>query len=200
MLDRQAWAVARQGIRVMEIIAAYWIEILTALVVLAALLVLFLRGRPKVSGADAVKTELDRLGDEYTVLDNVLVPTERGMFRIPHLILSPYGVFVVTVRDLTGKIYGHEGEDEWFIKSGRIRDTMRNPLWENRKHINALEKKIGSYPFVPVVVFTHAKLVDDFGDSVLRIRQLQKFFIAHRKTTMSLEQINKVVDKLEGSD
>ena len=63
---------------------------------------------------------------------------------------------------------------------------MLNPLWENRKHINALEKRLNlNLSFIPVIVFTYAKLVNDFGPTALYLNQIQKVFARHTKLIVS---------------
>ena len=71
--------------------------------------------------------------------------------------------------------------------------TILNPLWENRKHVNALEKKLGLQPFIPAVVFTHAKLIDDFGPIAVYIDQLQKFIIGYTRRLIDLDNLESVV-------
>ena len=152
------------------LLTAYWIKIFATLAILIALLVLFLRDNNKQTPeADdlSLKAKIQKLGEEYTLLSGVVVPALRGMSRIDHLILSPFGIFVLTVVHESGKVSGREREGEWEIKSGRRRDILYNPLWENRKWVNALENHLGPQPFIPVVVFTHAKLKNDFGKNVI---------------------------------
>ena len=148
-----------------------------------------------------VKKELDRLDDSYIVFDNVIVQSDRGMSHISHVVVSPYGVFVITLCDLRGKISGHRDDQEWIVKGRGVNDTILNPLWENRKHINALEKKLGSQPFIPAVVFTHAKLINDFGPIAVCVRQLQKFFMGYTRRLIDNDGLELVVDILnEGTD
>ena len=183
-----------------EIITAYGVKVFAVLVIFVALTALLLRGKRGeaiVSGADTVKNTLDRLGDEYTVLGNVIIRSERGISCIPYVVVSPHGVFVINVCDLTGKVSGDQNAAEWHVRCGLTRDTMMNPLWENRKHINTLEKNIGSYPFIPLVVFPHAKLMGDFGSYVVRTRQLQHFFAGHTKVVLKPEDREAIIRVLK---
>ena len=178
-----------------EIVSVYWIKIFITLVIFVALIVLFLKSsgaKSNVSAAELVKKELDRLGDSYIVFDNVIVQSDRGVSHISHVVVSPYGVFVVTLCDLRGKISGHRDDREWIVKDRGVNDTILNPLWENRKHINTLEKKLGSQPFIPAVVFTHAKLIDDFGPIAICVGQLKKFFIGYTRRLINPDDIESV--------
>jgi len=171
-----------------EIIFIYWIKILATLVVLLALIVLLLRSgneNSKIPGAELVKSELDRLDDNYVVFCNVIIHLERGMSHIPYVVVSPYGVFVLACCYHVGKISGQKNAQEWKVRGRGGDETILNPLWENRKYINALERKFNqSLPLIPVVVFTHANLVDDFGSTAVGVGRLQKFFAEHTKVLM----------------
>ena len=186
-----------------EITVVYWIKILTTLVIFSILIVVFLRRgnkRLKVSGVELVEVELCRLGENYKVFNNLIIKLEQGMLRIDHVVASSYGVFVLTRCDRVGKISGHKNDREWKVKSIGGEDTILNPIWENRKHINALEKKIGSRPFIPVVVFTHAKLLDDFGPITVNVGHLHKFFIKHTKILVrndDLERLANILNKFK---
>jgi len=187
-----------------EIVSAYWIKIFITLVIFIALIILFLKNsgaNSNISAAELVKKELDRLSDSYLVFNDVVVQSERGMLNISHLVVSPYGVFVITLCDLRGKISGHKGDQEWIIKGRDVNDTILNPLWENRKHVNALEKKLGLQPFIPAVVFTHAKLIDDFGPIAVYVGQLQNFFSRYKRTLIDSDDLESVVSILnEGAN
>ena len=172
----------------LEIVSLYWIKIFATFVVFIVLVIFFVRSgseQSSISGTTLVRNELDRLDDNYTVFCNVMIHLERGMSHIPYVVISPYGIFVVTCCSQVGKISGQKNDQEWKVRGGGVDDMILNPLWENRKHINALERKLNqSLPLIPVVVFTHANLVDDFGPTAVGVGRLQKFFAEHSKVLM----------------
>jgi hypothetical protein len=180
-----------------SIFSADGIKILVSLVVVIAVLLARksrqhrLAGDPKV-----VKDQLDRLGPDYTILSNVVVSAELGMNDVSHVVVSIYGVFVLTVKTEAGKVFGREGDREWQIKSGRQRDILYNPLWENRKHVNALEKMIGEVWFIPAVVFTRAILKGEFGDHIVSLKQLIPYIERHKKSRLSSDKRDELVQKL----
>ncbi|MBT3924050.1 MAG: NERD domain-containing protein [Nitrospina sp.] len=173
-------------------------KILVFLIVCVTAVVMFIRQSRHKLAADpkVVKDELDRLGSEYTVLSDVVVSAELGMNDVSHVVVSPYGVFVLTVKTEAGKVFGREGDREWQIKSGRQRDILYNPLWENRKHVNALEKMIGEVWFIPLVVFTRATLKGEFGDPVVRLKELIPSIAEHKKSRLPDDKRDEIVQKL----
>ena len=153
-----------------------------------------LAGDPKV-----VKDQLERLGADYTVLSNVVVSAERGMNDVSHVVVSAYGVFVLTVKTEAGKVFGREGDREWKIKSGRQRDILVNPLWENRKHVNALEKLTGPVWFIPLVVFTRAVLKGEFGATVVRLKELIPYIEQQKTSRLSHDKRDEMVQRLRNT-
>lgn len=168
--------------------------ILLALLAAVVSVVFIQRSRQHQLGADpkVVKDQLQQLGGDYTVLSDVVVSAELGMNDVSHVVVSTYGVFVLTVKTEAGKVTGREGDREWHIKS----DILYNPLWENRKHVNALEKVIGPVWFIPVVVFTRAVLKGKFGPNVVRLKGLIPYIKKNKTSRLSAGKRDEIIRKL----
>ena len=180
-------------------LTAYWIKIFASLVVFIILIVMFIRQSRDKADADPqeVVNVLNQLGSDYTLVPNVVVPGERGMFTLGNVVVSPYGVFVITVKQHAGKVFGREGDSEWEVKSGRNSKLILNPLWENRKHVNALEKVIGSVPFNSIVVFPRAVLKGIFGSNVIRLDELNKRIAQNKTFHLSLDKRDEIIKVLQ---
>ena len=185
-----------------EVITVYWIKILVTLSVIFVLLIFLLRNSDRKSsdsGALLVEKELSRLNKDYKIFKNLIVKSENGMLQIHYVVVSPHGVFVITRCDHVGRISGNKGDREWDVKVRGDKGTILNPLWENRKHINALEKKLNlNLSFIPVIVFTYAKLINNFGPTALYLDQIQKVFARHTKLLVSQadqESINAILEE-----
>lgn len=177
----------------------YWVKIGASLLVFIGLMGLFFRQSRKQSegnGGVSIRSKVEKLGEDYTLLSGVVVPALRGMSRIDHVIVSPYGIFVLTVQNEPGRVRGKINDEMWEIKSGRQQGTLYNPLWENRKWVNALEKHLGRTPFIPVVVFTQAKLKSDFGDNVILLSHLPGFIKKYNKSRLSSDKVEAILEKL----
>ena len=167
-----------------------------SLLALIATVMFVLRRRQHQLAADpkVLKNHLEQLGADYTIFSDVVVSAELGMNDVSHVVVSAYGVFVLTVKTEAGKVTGREGDREWHIKSAR--DILYNPLWENRKHVNALEKIIGPVWFIPVVVFTRAGLKGDFGSYVVSLKELMPYIKKHKKCRLSDDKQDEIVQKI----
>ena len=184
-----------------EVITVYWIKILATLSVIFVFIIFLLRNSDRKSsdsGALLVEKELSRLNKDYKIFKNLVIKSESGMLQIHYVVVSTHGVFVITRCDHVGKISGNKGAREWKVKARGDNGTILNPLWENRKHINALEKRLNlNLSFIPVIVFTYAKLVNDFGPTALYLNQIQKVFARYTKSLVSQTDQELITSVLE---
>ena len=169
-------------------------KVISLFAVVIAVLFIQRRRQHQLAADPKVKDQLEKLGADYTILSDVVVSAELGMNDVSYVVVSAYGVFVLTVKTEAGKVTGREGDKEWHIKSAR--DILYNPLWENRKHVNALEKIIGPVWFIPVVVFTRAELKGDFGSYVVSLKELMPYIKQHKKFRLSDDKRDEIVRKL----
>ena len=178
---------------------AFLIKTFASLVIFISLIVMFIRQSRDKANADpqAVVNLLNQLGSDYKVVPNVVVPGERGMFALGDVVVSPYEVFVITVKQDAGKVFGRQGDSEWEVKSGRNSKLILNPLWENRKHVNALEKVIGSVPFNSIVVFPRAVLKGAFGSNVVRLGELRKRIAQNKTSRLSVDKRDEILKILQ---
>lgn len=51
--------------------------------------------------------------NEYKVLNNIMLNTERGSTQIDHVVVSEFGIFVIETKNYKGIITGSEFSDKW---------------------------------------------------------------------------------------
>ena len=56
---------------------------------------------------------LDELGKEYSVVNGVVLRTAKGMIRIDHVVVSPYGLFIIHERPEPGRVEVQPSQREW---------------------------------------------------------------------------------------
>ncbi|ENV09335.1 hypothetical protein F966_01992 [Acinetobacter higginsii] len=80
------------------------------------------------------------LGEEYMLLNNVTIPDgEQGTTQIDHILISPYGVFIIETKNYTGWIFGGVRQKQWTQKIYKKSYKFQNPLHQNYKHSKVLE-------------------------------------------------------------
>nr|WP_238589650.1 nuclease-related domain-containing protein [Pseudomonas toyotomiensis] len=75
----------------------------------------------------------------YRRLHNVNLNTPDGTTQIDHVFLSPYGIFVLETKNMSGWIFGSEKQAQWTQKLYKRTFKFQNPLRQNYKHLKALE-------------------------------------------------------------
>ncbi|QCU90545.1 nuclease-related domain-containing protein [Thiomicrorhabdus sediminis] len=76
----------------------------------------------------------------YHLIKDVTLPTENGgTTQIDHIIVSPYGVFVVETKNMKGWIFGGQHQKLWTQKIYRHTSKFQNPLHQNYKHVKTLQ-------------------------------------------------------------
>ena len=85
-------------------------------------------------------------GDHWHLLNNVTLPTADGTTQIDHVLVSRYGVFVIETKDYQGWIFGDARRGEWTQVRYRSKFRFQNPLYENHKHIKAIESALDFLP------------------------------------------------------
>jgi len=115
--------------------------IILAVVIVAA--VYFRLNRAKILGRwgeKKVSTLLELLGSEYRIFNDVLIKNGNWTSQIDHVVLSPYGIFVIETKNYKGWIYGGPDKEQWTQNIWGHRSSLSNPIRQNRGHIMALKK------------------------------------------------------------
>ena len=91
----------------------------------------------------------------YTLFKNVIVPIDTGNLRIDQIIVSPFGVFVIEIRDMKGWILGSAQQIYWTQVANRQSNPFRNPLHRSYQLSQALQSALELDPATvfPLIVF-----------------------------------------------
>ena len=75
---------------------------------------------------------------------NLVIPAEKGDFtEVDHLVVSPFGIFVIEVKNYRGWIFGGEKQPKWTLQHFRSKHQFMNPLHQNYKHTEAVKQLLG---------------------------------------------------------
>ena len=82
----------------------------------------------------------------YRLVKNVTLPVSDGTTQIDHLVVSPYGIFVIETKNMKGWIFGRPDQAEWTQQIYRYKQKFRNPLRQNYKHVKVVQELLGLGP------------------------------------------------------
>ncbi|MBO6783886.1 MAG: NERD domain-containing protein [Alphaproteobacteria bacterium] len=108
-------------------------------------------------GERRVSAGISRFLDKktYRLFDNVTLAIGDGTTQIDHLVVSPYGIFVVETKNMTGWIFGDVDHARWTQIIYRSKQQFQNPLHQNAVHVRAVSDTLNVVPdyVYNVVVF-----------------------------------------------
>ncbi|MBO7373296.1 MAG: NERD domain-containing protein [Oscillospiraceae bacterium] len=152
------------------------------------------------AGENRVSSILDRLPQNYYVINNVIVPTKTATSQIDHIVVSPYGVFVIETKNYSGWIFGSENSQKWKETFPTESHQFYNPIKQNWGHIYALSEylNLDKRAFKPVIVFSNeASLkVDTTTTPVIHMSQLKKTIISYTQEILSYEEVKRVFNQI----
>src|SRR5207245_8689327 len=80
----------------------------------------------------------------YHHFRKIILPTSCGSCEIDHLIVSPFGLFVIENKDRSGWIFGEESDRNWTAVHFTNKYAFQNPLHQNSGPVQALQALLGS--------------------------------------------------------
>jgi len=139
VLDKLPGAILQTAGGILE---KFWPFVLLAATL--SLLGRFLRS-PKVKGrfGEAVVSvgALKRLDPKvYRVFNDLIFPRPdgKGTTQIDHVVVSPFGIFVIETKNYAGWIFGDESSRYWTQVIYGRKSRFQNPLHQNALHVRAL--------------------------------------------------------------
>ena len=95
-------------------------------------------------GEYSVSYVLSQLPSNFYIINNLLLKTPRGSTQIDHVVVSPYGVFVIETKNHKGYIFGDCYSKYWMQvlhkKCGICKYQFYSPYQQNMSHMMHLVK------------------------------------------------------------
>ena len=162
------------------------------------------------AGEKRVARKLDWLPKEYITLNDILLPTSYGTTQIDHIVVSPYGIFVIETKNYKGWIFGHQDSEEWkqsLLGKKTIwgwsseQHKFRNPIRQNLAHFRAVRatlKDVGDFTIIPIVVFADSADLNITvpNHTVINWCNLRSTIKAYSIPCISQDNVKRIVEKL----
>lgn len=150
---------------------------------------------------------LEKLSSDYKLFSDLLLPTNYGTTQIDHVILSPFGVFVIEVKNMKGVISGHENSDKWTENIYGHKYEISNAVSQNKAHILALKSVftgLSKVPFYSIICFcgdVNLNIrVSDPDTEVVYLNQLNKTITERSTIFMSRGEVENYCRVLEAAN
>ena len=121
--------------------------------------------------------------------------------QLDHIIVSPYGIFVIETKNHKGMIFGDMNGKVWTETFLSTHHTFYNPVLQNEQHLRYLSKYmgIGRQYMVGLIVFTNpqADLSHVNCPFCLTVPQLQQAIESYDRAIWDEEQKLAVIKRIE---
>lgn len=134
----------------------------------------------------------------YRRFHNLIVPSGDGTTEIDHVLVSPFGIFVVETKNYVGWIFGEEQSAQWTVSRFGRKFRFQNPLRQNFRHIQCLREhlKLDESVFRSAVFFIgECELKTPFPGNVMT-EGLSTYIRSFTTPCLSQEQEAVVVGEL----
>jgi len=140
-----------------------------------------------------------RKNPEYISFHNLTLEAPDGTTQIDHVIISPYGIFVIETKNYKGWIFGDENKKMWTQSIYRKKFKFQNPLRQNYKHVKAVQSllNLNMNQIISVVVFvgnSHFKTA--MPNNVLLLGELITFIELYQQQILSIDELETYAEKL----
>jgi len=137
---------------------------------------------------------------DYHLIKNVTLPTDNGTTQIDHIVVSPFGLFVIETKNMKGWIFGSEHQKQWTQKIYKYSGKFQNPLHQNYKHTKTLEAclNVPTGSIFSVIIF--------IGDSTFKTPMLNNVTFARggieyikskKNIVLSDNQVSEIINNIE---
>ena len=138
--------------------------------------------------------------DKYKLIKNVTLATDDGTTQIDHILVCPYGVFVIETKNMKGWIFGAENQKLWTQKIFKYSIRFQNPLHQNYKHTKTLQKYLDIEPntiFSIVVFIGDSQFKTKMPDNVTYGGGCVGYIKSKNERLLSDAQVTRVVSSIK---
>ncbi len=163
-------------------------------------------------GEKSLMRAIKKLGPDYTAFCNLPIKYKKNRSEIDFLIVCPYYILIIEVKNHSGRIYGKHKDEVWLQKKiyrdGKTTETtMQNPLKQLRRQRDILKSILlsnGLDCWVDTMLYfssPQVKLYLDLFDNdnvCSNEKELMDFLNGHRsKNPLSREELEKIKNVLK---
>jgi hypothetical protein len=135
----------------------------------------------------------------YKRFHNIIIPSPNGTTQIDHLIVSPFGIFIIETKNKKGWIFGSENRAKWTQSIYGNNHSFQNPLKQTyrQKKILAGFLQIEGTAIQTVIYFAgDCRFKTQLPENVIRSR-LSRYIKQFKKQTLTSGKVDQIVRTLE---
>jgi len=134
----------------------------------------------------------------YRRFHDVIIPSSNGTSQVDHILVSPFGLFIVETKNLKGWIFGSESQSKWTQVVYGKKYSFQNPLRQTHRHKKVLSKFLDlDESHIETVVFFvgDSQFKTDLPSNVLS-SGLGRYIKQFKDTVLSHDEIGRICSLL----
>jgi len=135
----------------------------------------------------------------YQRFHDVIIPSRNGTTQIDHLLVSPYGLFIVETKNKKGWIFGSGDQPKWTQTLYGKKYSFQNPIRQTFRQKKVLSEFLGvKESMVQSVIYFvgDCKFKTRLPDNVINSR-LGKYIKKFQDRILTPQETHRIVGKLE---
>jgi restriction system protein len=135
----------------------------------------------------------------YRRFHDVIIPSTNGTTQIDHVLVSPYGAFIVETKNIKGWIFGSEDQPKWTQTLYRKKYSFQNPIRQTFRQKKILSKYLvlDESNIHTVIYFVgDCKFKTQLPANVIK-SGLGRYIKQFHNPILSSEEINRILGVLE---
>lgn len=135
----------------------------------------------------------------YRRFHDVIIPADNGTAQIDHILVSPYGLFIVETKNKKGWIFGSADQPNWTQSIYGKKYLFQNPLRQTFRQKIVLSEYLNLHVSLirTVVLFVgDCTFKTQLPDNVINGR-LSKYIMKFEDHVLSSDEVDRIVVKLE---
>ena len=135
----------------------------------------------------------------YHRFHDVIIPAKNGTTQIDHILVSPYGLFIVETKNKNGWIFGSGDQPKWTQSIYGKKYSFQNPLRQTFRQKKVLSKylELNESTIHTIVFFVgDCRFKTHLPDNVINSR-LGKYIKQFQDRILAPQEIDRIVGKLE---
>ena len=135
----------------------------------------------------------------YLCFHDVIVPAVNGTTQVDHILVSPFGIFVIETKNMKGWIFGSEQQSKWTQSLYGRKYSFQNPLRQNFRHTKCLSQylRIDKSHFHSVVFFIgECTFKTPMPENVLN-SGLSTHIKSYHRVILSNQEIGRITQEIQ---
>ena len=135
----------------------------------------------------------------YNRFHNIIIPASNGTTQIDHLLVSPYGIFIVETKNKGGWIFGAENQAKWTQTLYGKKYSFQNPLRQTYRQKKILAEFLPikeSYIHTDIYFVGDCRFKTQLPSNVIK-SGLGKYIKKFGDQALSQDEVSRIAKKLE---